>query len=100
MGGKVLSEQGSGVEELRDVLSTVSDFLSILAPRIREILDAVFEQFSGEKIGREVTALYKQLKSSGMDDELVKEMTIKFFDQRTAVLGVIKEVIESIRGQT
>ena len=95
-----MSDRGSDVEELRILLSTISDFLSVLAPRIREILDAVFEQFSGEKIGKEVATLYKQLKSSGMDDELVKEMTIKFFDQRTAVLSVIKEIIESIRGHT
>ena len=82
--------------ELKAVLDTISSFLSSLAPMIREILDTIFEQFSGERIGKDVATLYKNLKEAGIDDEAAKEMAVKYFEERASLMRLLREILSSL----
>ena len=77
-------------EELREVLSAVSDFLRELEGPIKKLIDLFFGALDGEKLGKEVAAFYKSLIDSGMPKELAAEMTKEYFEKRTQLADILK----------
>ncbi|MEB3789080.1 MAG: hypothetical protein GSR72_04230 [Desulfurococcales archaeon] len=77
-------------EELREVLSAVSDFLKDIEGPIKKLIDLFFGALDGEKLGKEVATFYKSLIDSGMPKELAAEMTKEYFEKRTRLADIIK----------
>jgi len=90
-----MEKSNSDVEELRGILTTISEFLKEIAPQIREILNAIFEQFSGEKVGKDIAAFYKSLVEAGLDKETIKEMTMKYYEERVSIMKMFDRIMEN-----
>ncbi len=93
----VVRSESEDVEELRGVLSAVSEFITQLKDSVKEFIDMLSSSLDGEKIGREVAEFYKQLRESGVPDELATEMTKKFFEERMKAAPKIGSLIEAFK---
>lgn len=70
------------VEELRGVLSAISEFLNSIKGTIKEIIETLGGSLDGAKLGEEVAAFYTHLKESGVPEEMAKQMTQDFFKKK------------------
>lgn len=77
-----MSEERKDVEELREVLKAVSEFLTGIKEPLGDLLKTLVESVSGEKLAKEVSTFYKSLIESGVDPQTAKEWTEKFLDER------------------
>ena len=93
----IVRSESEDVEELRGVLSAVSDFIAQLKDSVREFIDMLSSSLDGEKIGREVAEFYRQLKESGVPDEVATEMTKKFFEERMKAAPKIGSLIDAFK---
>ncbi len=80
----------SDVEELRGVLNTISDFLKGLGPLLSGLIREVMDSLSGEKIGENVATFYRKLKESEMPDDVVTELTRKYYED----LMILDKLVE------
>jgi len=87
-------EEREDVEELREVLKAVSDFLKEIKPSLEELLKVFVESVSGDKLAKEVSTFYKSLIESGVDPQTAKEWTNKFFEERLKSLPSIKTLTD------
>ncbi|MEB3780737.1 MAG: hypothetical protein GSR85_11015 [Desulfurococcales archaeon] len=70
------------VEELRAVLSAVTDFLASIKGPIMDIIEALSGSLDGRKLGEEVGEFYQNLVNNGVPEDMAKEMTREFFRKR------------------
>jgi len=77
-----LSKEERDVEELREVLKAISEFLKELKEPLGDLLKMLTESVSGEKLGKEVSMFYKSLVESGVDPQTAKEWTERFLDEK------------------
>ncbi len=83
-------------QEVHEILSAISDFIAGLKQPIKEFLDMLLSSLDGEKLGREVAKFYKELKESGMPEEMIKEMVSEFFRRKleaAPTLGSLAKMI-------
>lgn len=76
------------VEELRQVLETVSDMVPSL---IRSIVASVFSAEAGKNMGAAAANFYKELKAAGMPDEVAIKMTEDYVHTFTDIGKLIQE---------
>lgn len=96
------AREKSDVEELREVLSAISDFLKELKEPIEKLFNTLLSAMDGSKLGEEVAAFYKKLRESGMPEDMAAEMTREYFKTRVEsfnLMGLLtraikKEVLE------
>lgn len=87
------------IEEVRELLALVSDFLKNLREPLESFIRLLTEGFSGDIIGKEVASFYKSLIDSGLDAETAKKWTEKFLDERLKSIpsmSNIGEIIERV----
>ncbi|MEM2207376.1 MAG: hypothetical protein QXG17_01610 [Sulfolobales archaeon] len=85
----------SDVEELREVLRAISEFLAEIREPLENLIKTVTDAGSGEKLAKEVATFYKSLIESGIDQQTAKEWAEKFFVQRLESipsLAFLKEI--------
>lgn len=80
-------------EEVEAILGVVSKEVPSL---IRSIIGAVFSEEAGRDMGKAAGAFYKELKESGMPDEIAVRMTENYVSVFTSLSDVMKRV--STRG--
>lgn len=82
------------MEELRAVLSAVSEFLKDLTPMLKNLLETFFGSLKGEELGREAGLFYKNLVEAGIDKDKAVHLTEQFLrtkmDQLSAVANLLK----------
>lgn len=91
------------VEELRSVLSAVSDFLKELREPLEGLMKSLLGLIDGERVGGDVAAFYKKLRDAGVPEELAAEMTRKYFEQRISALNLLRklgDLVSAGRGRT
>ncbi|MFB0567922.1 MAG: hypothetical protein ACETVM_05010, partial [Candidatus Bathyarchaeia archaeon] len=76
------------VEEVRQILGVVSAQLPAL---IKGIVSAVFSEEAGRNMGRAAAAFYKELKDSGMPDEIAVKMTEDYIGVFTSLGDILKQ---------
>jgi len=76
------------VEELRQVLGTVSDMVPNL---IRGIVASIFSAEAGKSMGAAAANFYKELKAAGMPDEVAIKMTEDYVHTFTDIGKLIQE---------
>jgi len=91
-----VSERVSEAEELKEVLSSITTFLKDLTGPLKELLDTLLTTVSGESVGKDVATFYRRLKEEGLPDDLVSELTKKYYEQRMAAGSVIQQLIGKI----
>lgn len=99
-GEKKRREGGSSdVEELREVLRAVSQFLLEIREPLEDLIREIIEAGSGEKLAKEVAAFYKSLIESGIDQQTAKEWTERFFTQRLESLPSLSFLKDIFKGK-
>lgn len=87
-------ETGGEVEELRGVLSAVSEFLKDFIPMLKDLLETFFGSLKGEELGREAGLFYKNLVEAGVDKDKAAQLTEQFLrtkmDQLSAIVNLLK----------
>ena len=84
----VKTEEEREVEELREVLKAVSDFLKELSPTIKELTDAVLGSLRGDALGKEVGMFYKSLIEAGIKEETATKMAEEFLRRKMEMVNV------------
>ena len=69
-------------QEVHEILSAVSEFIVGIKEPIKEFLDMLLSSLDGEKLGKEAAKFYKELKESGMPEEMIREMVKEFFRKK------------------
>jgi hypothetical protein len=77
------------VEEVRQILSAVSTELPAL---IKSVIGAVFSEEAGRNMGRAAAAFYKELKESGIPDDVAVRMTENYVGVFTSLSDLLKHV--------
>ena len=75
-------------EELKEVLSVVSKEIPAL---IKGIIASVFSEEAGKSMGKAAAAFYKELKESGMPDEVAIKMTENYISVFTSLGDIMKK---------
>ena len=89
-----MEEDEEDVEELREVLTAVTDFIKGLKEPIRDVLEMITSSLSGERLGKEVGTFYQSLRESGIPEEMAKEMVQDYFRKRLESAPDLKKVME------
>ncbi len=76
-------------EEVRQILSAVSTEVPAL---IKSIVSAVFSEEAGRNMGRAAAAFYKELKESGIPDDVAVKMTEDYIGVFTSLGDILKRV--------
>ncbi|MFP3984698.1 MAG: hypothetical protein ACLFU9_01850 [Candidatus Bathyarchaeia archaeon] len=77
------------VEELKLVLSTVSTEIPAL---IKNIIASVFSEEAGRSMGKAAAAFYKELKDSGIPNEVALKMTEDYMSTFTSLGNIVKQI--------
>jgi len=78
-----------GPEEVEKILKTVSDQIPTL---VKGVLGAIFSPEAGKNMGAAAANFYKELKGSGLPDEVAVKMTQDYVKTFTNIGDLIKEV--------
>lgn len=76
-------------EEIKQILSAVSTEVPAL---IKSIVNAVFSEEAGRNMGRAAAAFYKELKESGIPDDVAVKMTEDYIGVFTSLGDILKRV--------
>ncbi len=85
------------IQELRQVLGTVAEFMYQIKDLVKEFLDTLSKSFDGEKLGREVAQMYKSLVDSGMPPDKAYELTQKFLETKLQAIPKVSSFIEMLQ---
>ncbi len=85
------------VEELRQVLGTVAEFMYQIKDLVKEFLDTLSKSFDGEKLGREIAQMYKSLVESGMPPDKAYELTQRFLEAKLEAIPKVSSFIEMLQ---
>ncbi len=77
------------VEELREILSVVSKEVPTL---IKSLIASVFSEEAGRSMGKAAAAFYKELKDSGIPNEVALKMTEDYMSTFTSLGDVFKRL--------
>ncbi len=80
-----MSEEKREVGELRELFKAIMEFIDSLKKPMKEIMDYVYQQLDGEKIGMEIGKFYNQLIQQGVPKELAEKMTMEYMKARLEV---------------
>lgn len=98
----VSEKEVSDVVELKEVLKALSEFLKEIREPLEDLLKLIIESSSGEKLAKEVAAFYKSLVESGIDENMARRLTEKFFEERLRALpslGLLSDIIKGYTGE-
>ena len=82
-------------EELRQVLGTVSEMVPNL---IKGIIGSIFSAEAGKSMGAAVASFYKELKASGLPDEVALKMTQDYAKTFTDIGKAIQQAMSQKGG--
>lgn len=98
MGEEKHSRDMEDIEELREVFKVLLDFLKEVKGPLMDLIKTILDSVSGEKLAKEVSAFYKSLIESGVDEQTAKEWTAKFLDERLKTLPNLRSLTDMISG--
>lgn len=75
-------------------LDIFSRFIEQLKEVYLDLVDKALERIKAETLGAEVAAFYNKLVSSGVPEDLAKELTKKYFEARLQPMKAIEELQE------
>jgi len=87
------SERKKGMgeaEEVREILGVVSTQIPAL---IRGVVGAVFSEEAGRDMGRAAGAFYKELRESGMPEDVAVKMTQNYIGVFTSLGDMLKQAV-------
>ncbi len=91
-----MESEESEVEELREVLKAVSQFVSDLKEPIKEIIAMLMNALDGKKLGEEVAQFYRKLVDSGVPEDMARELTKEFFQKKLESAPKLSSLIDML----
>ena len=82
------NEEKEDVEEMKEVFRVLSTEIPAL---IKGIIASVFSEEAGRNMGRAAAAFYKELRESGMPDEVAVKMTENYISVFTSLGDLMKK---------
>ena len=82
------NEEKEDVEEMKEVFRVLSTEIPAL---IKGMIASVFSEEAGRNMGRAAAAFYKELKESGMPDEVAVKMTENYISVFTSLGDLMKK---------
>jgi hypothetical protein len=79
-------------EEVKEILGVVSTEIPAL---IKNIMASVFSEETGRNMGKAAAAFYKELKDSGMPDDVALKMTEDYMKTFTGFSDIFKKIAEA-----
>ncbi len=79
--------------DIREVFEGLTNMLIKLKEPMKELIDYVKAETSGEKMGAEVAAFYKNLIDKGVPENLAREMTREYLEKR---LELFKSIVQGV----
>lgn len=87
MDAEEIRERGEA-EELKEVLSAISDFLREVTPIVKELIGVVLGSFRGDVLGKEVGEFYKSLIEAGISEDKAVELAKEFLKRKMKLLNL------------
>ena len=90
------------LEALKEVLSTITEFLNRLNEPLEKLINTVLSALDGEKVGRDVGAFYRSLVESGVPQEEAVRLTREYFKARVDsvnVASLLRSLLEEGAGK-
>lgn len=91
-------EEVSEAEEIKEILEAVTPFLEKLKDMAKELINIITTSMDGEKLGKDIANLYKELKEAGLPDEMINEMIRDFYRKKLESMPTISELVKSFVG--
>lgn len=88
---------GSDVEEVRMVLDAISSFLKDLSGPLKDLFNTLLQALDGAKIGEDVASFYRKLKEAGMPDDMVQDLTEKYFKSRLEAANILGLLAKALK---
>jgi len=88
----VKTEGKKDVEELKEVLTTISEFIPKIPELIKSLLTAVYSEETGREIGKAVATFYKTLIENGIPKETALKMTEEYLSTFTKLGKSLAEI--------
>lgn len=85
------------VEELREVLRSVSEFIRELREPLEKLLDTLLSAMDGSKVGGDVAAFYRKLREEGVPEDLAGEMTREYFRARIQAFNIVDLISKAVK---
>ncbi len=85
-------EESREPEELRAVFKAITEFIKEIKQPIREIVEYLYKQLDGAKIGEDVANFYKKLIEQGVPKELAEKMTLDYMKTRLQVVADLANI--------
>ncbi len=86
-GGKKTSRASEDAEEVREILSVVSEKVPAL---IKGLMTSVFSADSAKEMGKAAATYYSELKAGGIPDEVAVQMTKEYIGTFSKISDFIK----------
>lgn len=82
------------LEKIPMVLESVKGLLKELGEVFKDVINTVMNAVKGDVIGKEIASFYKDLKESGMPDDIVLNMTREFLRQKFEVVTKVSSLLQ------
>ncbi len=91
-----VEEEREDVEELREVLKAVSQFVSDLKEPIKDIITMLMNALDGKKLGEDVSQFYRKLVDNGVPEDMARELTKEFFQKKLESAPKLSSLMEML----
>ena len=80
-------------KELKEVFNAITEFVRNIKEPVKDLMEVILNTLKGDVLGEEVGKFYVKLKESGVPEDLAKELTRKYLDERLIVSKLIKDIL-------
>ncbi|HDD26791.1 MAG TPA: hypothetical protein ENF75_06895 [Acidilobales archaeon] len=80
-------------KELKEVFNAITEFVRNIKGPVKDLMEVILNTLKGDVLGEEVGKFYVKLKESGVPEDLAKELTRKFLNERLIVSKLIKDIL-------
>jgi len=91
MGEKPAEKKKTGAEEAEEIKQILGAVSTEVPGLIKSIIASVFSEEAGKNMGKAAAAFYKELKDSGMPDDVAVKMTEDYISVFTSLGDVLKK---------
>lgn len=92
-------ERKSHIEETEEVKAIFEMLAKEIPALIKNILASVFSEEAGRNMGKAAAAFYKELKESGIPEDVAVKMTEDYIRVFTGLSDLLKRAVSSGRGR-
>lgn len=78
--------------ELKYIFDAISGFLKEIKDPLKDLLDAVLSPLDGDKLGKDLGSLYRNLKESDVPEDLASEIIKKYFETKLSVFKIFEKL--------